>query len=135
MKDRMCLRLRDSRCCRGRHTAVCVSQSRVLAEALLEASVVRASGMPDDIVKRLDEAFAGAMRQPAFINGMKELRLTAVYRNNKEFSEYVAHNYEIFGKLLKELGLYTVKVQLHQSITADLKVWVVPTATDEDGKP
>jgi len=36
--------------------------------------------------------------------------------------------------LLKELGLYTVKVQLHPSIIADLKVWVVPTATDDDGK-
>jgi large subunit ribosomal protein L9 len=36
--------------------------------------------------------------------------------------------------LLKELGLYTVKVQFHQSITADLKVWVVPTATDDDAK-
>ncbi len=33
--------------------------------------------------------------------------------------------------LLKELGLYTVKIQLHQQIVADLKVWVVPTATDE----
>ena len=33
--------------------------------------------------------------------------------------------------LLKELGLYTVKVQLHQQITTDLKVWVVPTATDK----
>ena len=31
---------------------------------------------------------------------------------------------------LKELGLYTVKVHLHQEIEADLKVWVVPTATD-----
>ena len=31
---------------------------------------------------------------------------------------------------LKELGLYTVKVHLHQEIEADLKVWVVPTAAD-----
>lgn len=31
---------------------------------------------------------------------------------------------------LKELGLYTVKVHLHQEIEADLKVWVVPTATE-----
>jgi large subunit ribosomal protein L9 len=30
--------------------------------------------------------------------------------------------------VLKELGLYTVKVQLHQEVTADLKVWVVPSA-------
>lgn len=32
---------------------------------------------------------------------------------------------------LKELGLYTVKVHLHRDVRADLKVWVVPTATDE----
>ncbi len=34
--------------------------------------------------------------------------------------------------LLKELGLYTVKVQLHQQIVGELKVWVVPTAVDDD---
>ena len=33
--------------------------------------------------------------------------------------------------MLKELGLYTVKVHIHQDIVAELKVWVVPTA-DED---
>ena len=31
---------------------------------------------------------------------------------------------------LKELGLYTVKIHLHQEIEADLKVWVVPTAAE-----
>ena len=31
---------------------------------------------------------------------------------------------------LKELGLYTVKVHLHQEIEGDMKVWVVPTAAD-----
>ncbi len=31
---------------------------------------------------------------------------------------------------LKELGLYTVKVHLHQEIETDMKVWVVPTAAD-----
>lgn len=30
--------------------------------------------------------------------------------------------------VLKELGLYTVKIQLHQEIVTELKVWVVPTA-------
>ena len=33
--------------------------------------------------------------------------------------------------VLKELGLYTVKVHLHQEIETELKVWVVPTV-DED---
>ncbi len=31
---------------------------------------------------------------------------------------------------LKELGLYTVRVRLHQEIEADLKVWVVPDSSD-----
>jgi large subunit ribosomal protein L9 len=35
---------------------------------------------------------------------------------------------------LKELGLYTVKIHLHQEIEADLKVWVVPTVTEEPAK-
>ena len=33
--------------------------------------------------------------------------------------------------VLKELGLYTVKVHLHQDVQADLKVWVVPTVSDD----
>ena len=33
--------------------------------------------------------------------------------------------------VLKELGLYTVKVHLHADIEADLKVWVVPTVENE----
>ncbi len=34
---------------------------------------------------------------------------------------------------LKELGLYTVKVHLGQGVEAELKVWVVPTVTEEAG--
>ena len=34
--------------------------------------------------------------------------------------------------VLKELGLYTVKIHLHQEIQADLKVWVVPSASTEE---
>jgi large subunit ribosomal protein L9 len=33
---------------------------------------------------------------------------------------------------LKELGLYTIKVHLGQDIDAELKVWVVPTVTEEE---
>ncbi|MBJ42006.1 MAG: 50S ribosomal protein L9 [Planctomycetaceae bacterium] len=31
---------------------------------------------------------------------------------------------------LKELGLYTVKIQLHPAVTSELKVWVVPVVGD-----
>ena len=30
---------------------------------------------------------------------------------------------------LKELGMYTVKLQLHADVATEIKVWVVPTAT------
>ncbi len=30
---------------------------------------------------------------------------------------------------LKELGMYTVKIQLHPKVATEVKVWVVPTAT------
>jgi large subunit ribosomal protein L9 len=35
---------------------------------------------------------------------------------------------------LKELGLYTVKIHLGQEIDGELKVWVVPTVTEEPAK-
>ncbi len=34
---------------------------------------------------------------------------------------------------LKELGLYTIRVHLHSEVDANVKVWVVPTVTSEDG--
>jgi len=34
--------------------------------------------------------------------------------------------------VLKELGLYTVKVRLHHDVEADLKVWVVPSVETEE---
>lgn len=68
-------------------------------------SIMAPKGTPDDIIKKLEDAFGQAMRQPAFINGMKDLRLTIHYRDSKELTEYVARNYDAFGRLLKELGL------------------------------
>jgi tripartite-type tricarboxylate transporter receptor subunit TctC len=62
-------------------------------------------GLPDEIVKKLDDAFAKALKEPAFEKGMKELRVNILYRNSRELTEYVTSNYEFFGKLLKERGL------------------------------
>jgi tripartite-type tricarboxylate transporter receptor subunit TctC len=62
-------------------------------------------GLPDEIVKKLDDAFSKAMKEPAFIKGMQDLRFTVFYRNGKELDHYVAANYEAFTKLLKEQGI------------------------------
>ena len=63
-------------------------------------------GIPDGIAKKLEEAFTKAMREPHFIEELKRLvRYHIVYRNSKDLGDYVAHNYEVFGKLVKEIKI------------------------------
>ncbi len=59
-------------------------------------------GIPEGILKKLEEAFAKAMKEPAFVKGMKELHLTISYRSGKELEDYVVRTYDIFEKLMKE---------------------------------
>ena len=58
--------------------------------------------VPDPIAKKLEDAFAKAMKEPAFVKGMKELHLPIVYRSGKALDAYVAHSYEVFSKIIKE---------------------------------
>ncbi len=68
-------------------------------------NVAGPKGIPEEIVKKLEDTFTKAMKEPAFIKGMKDLRFATPYRNSKDLTDYVAHNYDAFGKLLKEIGL------------------------------
>jgi tripartite-type tricarboxylate transporter receptor subunit TctC len=65
-------------------------------------SISGPKGLPEGILKKLEEAFTKAMNEPAFIKGMKELRLTVVRRGSKDLENYVTHTYEVFEKLMKE---------------------------------
>lgn len=67
--------------------------------------IMAPAGTPEPIARKLEDAFTQAMRQPAFVSGMKDLRLTVVHRSGKELTEYVSQNYDAFSRLLKELGL------------------------------
>lgn len=62
-------------------------------------------GMPEAIVRKIDEAVAKVVREPRFIKGAQELRIPVVYRNHAELTEYVSRNYQFFGKLLAGMGL------------------------------
>jgi len=62
-------------------------------------------GIPDDIAKKLEAAFTAATKSPDFTKEMKALRVAAVYRNSNDLGDYVARNYEVFGRVLKEMGL------------------------------
>jgi tripartite-type tricarboxylate transporter receptor subunit TctC len=61
--------------------------------------------LPNDIAKKLEEAFSKGMKEPAFIKGIRDLRLSVYYRSGQELEDYTIRTYEKFGKMLKEMGL------------------------------
>jgi tripartite-type tricarboxylate transporter receptor subunit TctC len=67
-------------------------------------TIITQKNVPDAIVNKLDDAFTKAMKEPAFIKGMKELQLPIVYRSGKELDVYVSQSYNYFSKALKEMG-------------------------------
>lgn len=60
-------------------------------------------GVPEPIMKRLEDAFTKAYRDPEFSAGMKSLYLTVFYRNRKDFSAYIANTFDQLGKFLQEM--------------------------------
>jgi len=62
----------------------------------------------------------GSVGAPDIVAGLKELDIVIS-----------ADQVKLDG-VLKELGLYTVKVQLHADVESELKVWVVPTVDGEE---
>jgi large subunit ribosomal protein L9 len=65
----------------------------------------------------------GSVGAPEIVSAIKQQNLT------------IAKDQVRLEGPLKELGLYTVKVHLHEGIDADLKVWVVPAVSDKEEKP
>jgi tripartite-type tricarboxylate transporter receptor subunit TctC len=62
-------------------------------------------GIPDETVKKLEEIFTKTAREPAFTNFMKDQHYSVFYRNSQQLTDYVSRNYDIYEKMLKELGL------------------------------
>ena len=68
-------------------------------------SVITQRAVPDAIVQKLEDAFAKAMKEPGYVNGMKELKLPVMYQSGKEIDAYVAQSYAYYSKLFKEMGI------------------------------
>jgi tripartite-type tricarboxylate transporter receptor subunit TctC len=68
-------------------------------------NIVGPKGLPGDVVRKLEDAFTKAMNDSLFINGMKDLRLPPFHRNSKQLEDYVTRNYEVFARIIKEMGL------------------------------
>ena len=68
-------------------------------------TVITQKAVPDAIVNKLEDGFRQAMKEPAFIKGMKELNLPVAYRNGKDLDTIVVQNYNYFSRLLKDMGV------------------------------
>ncbi len=66
-----------------------------------------------------DGQLYGSVAAPEICSALKDQNVT------------LAHDQIRLEGPLKELGLYTVKVQLHSSVSAEIKVWVVPAVGDK----
>lgn len=64
----------------------------------------------------------GSVSAPDIVAALKALNIT------------VTNDQIRLEGVLKELGLYTVRVHLHNDIESELKVWVVPTVQEESKK-
>jgi tripartite-type tricarboxylate transporter receptor subunit TctC len=62
-------------------------------------------GIPEEVVKKLEQGFTQATKDSIFQDGLKELRWTSDYKNSKEMTEYIKIHYEFYGQLLKDMGL------------------------------
>ena len=68
-------------------------------------AVMGPKGMPPGVLKKLEDAYTTASRQPKVIKGMSEMHLSMVYRNSRELTDYVIRNHELYGQMIKEMNL------------------------------
>ena len=86
---------------------------RALADAISKQSLTIEANANDE------GHLYGSVGAPEIVAALKQVEFTIT-----------ADQVRLDGPL-RELGLYTVRVHLHQNIDTDLKVWVVPAAADE----
>lgn len=66
-------------------------------------------GLPDGVVKRLEDTFAKAVKDPGFVSMMDRLYVPVLYMGRDQLSKYVDENYRKFGGILKALKEETAK--------------------------
>ena len=67
--------------------------------------ILAPKGTPDRVVATLQEAFRKALADPAVIERSKTLYLPIEYLGPRESRQAIDRSYDVFGKLLAELGL------------------------------
>ncbi len=67
------------------------------------------AGMPKDVVEKLQNAFAEAMRSKAFIDVMDKFDMPPAYLGSDALTKLIAKDYQETGELIKSLGIGNYK--------------------------
>jgi tripartite-type tricarboxylate transporter receptor subunit TctC len=62
------------------------------------------AGIPQDIVNKLDTAFAKAMHAPEVLKLADQLKVNISYRNSTDLAAYIDRSYHVYEKLVKQSG-------------------------------
>lgn len=68
-------------------------------------SFVGPAGMPKEVVEKLQNAFAQAMKSKAFLEAMDKFDLPTAYLGSEALTKLVQKDYEETGELIRSLGL------------------------------
>ena len=60
-------------------------------------------GLPDDVLKKLDDVFAKAAKDPEYVNFMKSIYTPVVYMDRAQMNKYVKETYAKSGEIMKSL--------------------------------
>jgi tripartite-type tricarboxylate transporter receptor subunit TctC len=62
-------------------------------------------GTPSSIVKRLDDAFFNATKDPEFLQTLSNIETDLLYRNSTEMKKYLEDAYTRLGKMVAEFNI------------------------------
>ncbi len=74
-------------------------------ESVALYGIIAPSGLPSQIKGKLEEAFSKAAKDPSLIQMIKNASYSPVFKNSREFGNYMKEAYEKAKSDLKELGL------------------------------
>jgi len=67
--------------------------------------IVGPKGLPDEVVKKISDAFGAASQEEGFIKQFKKMDLLPYYLNQQELDEFLKKDYEVKKELINRIGL------------------------------
>jgi len=95
-------------------------------QRLVDQKIRKEKGEAEDLAKQMEELSLTVAAQAGEENKLFGSVTSMTIQNALKAEGYVVDKKKILlEEPIKELGIYTVTIKLHQDVTANLKVWVV----------